>query len=713
MLDIVRQEAAREAIGKLMNPQRVVFVGASSSIEKPSGQPIRNLLRSAYTGEVIGINARGQDIDGRPTLTSVDEIEGDIDLGFVTVSAPQCANAIRALGRKGAQVAVLAVGGFAELGTPAGRQLTEDIRAAANEAGVRLVGPVCNGLYSTPNNLPLGYNAIHTRSLVPGRVALVSHSGALVAPFVQVLEACQAGLSRYIGTGSEVDLDLADFVDFLANDDETSVIALVLDHAGDGDKFRHAVRRARAADKEIVALKLGNSDLGREATLAHSSHLSGTQSVYETVFAEEGIRCVPTLECLALTTALLSKGRVARSGGIAACSTSGGGAILLADLLSQRVDAESVLKLSDTTLSEIGAHLRFDAATIMNPFDLGLGGRHHYAANIMALAMDRGTAVLLVFGTPMATRAKREQLAAGVVDAAKARPDIAALYLSPAPLMDDEAAILRDGGVAVCASTLDAIAVAKALLPVGGGPLVGIDDAGEPVADSLAGPLPEHQSKDLLARYGVAFPREALVHSAEEAVAAAERIGFPVVLKASGQGIWHKSEMGFVDVGIADAEALAASLAAMYERIDAHPEVSLDGFIISEMVSDGIEAIVGVSLDPEFGPMLVVGPGGVLAEIYGAEAMRQASLPVGRQALDRLLDGSVLGKLLDGVRGRKPADREALKDMIIAVSNFCSQSGGRLAELDLNPVVIHHKGAVALDALVVLQKDDANKEEQP
>lgn len=704
MLDTTQSRTdATEAIRCLMAPRSVAFVGASTSIEKPSGQPIRNVTKVGFTGEVHAINARGEAIDGRPTLRSIDAIPGQVDVGFVTVPAPQCAAAIRALGAKGAHVAVVAVGGFAELGTEAGRQLTADLIQAGRESGVRLVGPVCNGLYSTPNQLALGYNAIHTRRLKPGRVALVSHSGALVAPFVTVLEGCDAGLSRYVGTGSEADLGMSDFVAFLADDPETSVIALILDHVGDGEAFRRAVRRARANGKDIVALKLGNSSLGRDATLAHSSHLSGTQHVYDAVFAAEGIRQVPTLETLALTCAILSSGRRRDAGGLVACSTSGGGAILLADLTSQTLPAGKVTALDAATVERIGGQLRFDAATIMNPFDLGLGGRHHYAANIEALALDPGAAVLLVYGTPMATQQKREQLANSVVGATKARPDLPVLYLTPAPLMEDERAILGAARVPVCASTLDAVAVAAALLPVAPPrDLPEHSTTAQPTEGS--GPLPEHRSKAFLRARGVDFPEEVLAADLAAVRAAASRLGYPVVLKASGPGIWHKSELGLVRVNLRDEAALDAAFASMQASLKAHPDLTCEGFLVGTMVTGGVEAILGISRDPEFGPVLLFGPGGVMAELFGATAMRHLPLPADAAAIRSALQGSPLGTLLAGFRGEGACDTEAFVALAEKVAGIAASLGQGLAELDLNPVKVGPAGTGAwpLDALVVL-----------
>jgi acyl-CoA synthetase (NDP forming) len=313
-------------------------------------------------------------------------------------------------------------------------------------------------------------------------------------------------LSAYVSAGSEIDIGLADFIAYFSADPNTRVIALILDHVGDGAKFLAAVRSARRAGKHIVALKLGDTPLGRAATLAHSSHLSGTRHVYEAVFAAEGIRRVPSVECLALTSALLSRGRCRNAGGVIATSSSGGGAIMLADLLTGA--QLPVPALAPATLQQMGARLRFDAARIMNPFDLGLGGRRHYIANVASLAADPSAAALIVFGTPvpqMQTAAQHAQLAMAAVEAAQAQPDLPVLYLSPAPLFPDEREILETNAIPVCGSTLDAVAIARALLPVAPARAAGgafVASGSEP---QQFGALSEHRSKELLRAHGLAF----------------------------------------------------------------------------------------------------------------------------------------------------------------------------------------------------------------
>jgi len=693
------------AIDLLFGPRSIAFIGASADPTKQSGQPVRNVAAAGYEGALCAVNRRGEPIDAIPTYAAVEALPEPIDVAFVTVPAAQCAATVRQLGAKGVRVAVLAVGGFAETGSATGQRLADEVRTASQESGVRLVGPVCNGLYNTRRRLALGYNAVHRCALRTGNVALVSHSGALAGPFVTLLESAGAGISSFVSAGAEIDIGLSDFIDYFGADDDTQVIAVIVDHVGDGAKFIAAVRAARRAGKHVVALKLGNTALGRAATLAHSSHLAGARYVYEAVFRAEGVRSVPSIEALALTCALLSAGRSRATGGVVGTSSSGGGAIILADLLTQQ--GIPVPKLADGTLQEMGERLRFDAARIMNPFDLGLGGRQHYVANVASLANDPGTATLLVFGTPvpqMQTAAQHAQLAMAAVNASRSHPDLPVLYLSPAPLFDDERGILEAGAIPVTRSTLDAVAVAKALLPLD--PADERDAEGAIIAagaGDVSGALSEHRSKELLRACGMAFPEEVLARSPQEAVRAAARLRYPVVLKASGAGILHKSEQRLVELGLRNDDELRAAWERLAGRVAMLSNVELEGCLVAPYIDDGIEAIVGFTRDPEFGLTCVVGPGGVLAELFGAEGMCHFVLPLSRARLERAIDASPLAQLLGGYRGGEPCDRAAFIELVLDAGRIASGLGSKLAALDLNPVKVRTRGrgAVALDALCV------------
>ena len=458
----VQQLSPGDAITRLLHPRAVALIGASNDDQKFSGQPLRNLLNAKYPGAIYPVNRRGGAIQGVKAVTRICDLPDGVDVGLLMVPAASCASAVRELGEVGVPTAVVAVSGFAEMGTAEGERLQDELAQAAEESGVRLLGPNCNGLYETREPLPLGYNYTHSQNLEAGSVALISHSGALLGGFLPLLEGYGHGLSAFISCGNEVDLKLTDFMDHFVDDPNTSVIALILDGVSDGPGFRRALRRARALDKPVVALKLGNTSAGTNAAQAHSSRMAGAQAAYEAVFSAEGVVSVPTLETLAVVSAVLAAGRRPYRHTVVGTSTSGAGGILLADTLGAR--GLQVARFSEKTQQVMAPLAGF--ARVMNPFDIGAAGPTTIESNLEALATDEGAGALLFYLTPPPTQTWRQALADGVATVASRQPKLPVLVISPAPISGDEADTYRAAGVPVVGSLLDAVTALKALVDV-------------------------------------------------------------------------------------------------------------------------------------------------------------------------------------------------------------------------------------------------------
>ncbi len=694
-------------ISALVNTKSIVYVGASASPEKMSGMGIRNIYKSGYAGEVYAINIKGEVIEGRQTLTSISQLPDGVETAFITLPAKLCPDTIRQLGDKGIQTAIVAVGGFSELGSEAGRYLEADLKRAAKETGIRIVGPVCNGFYSTRNHLAVGYNAVHGRILQPGSIGLVSHSGALLAPLISQIEHTGAGLSHFFSCGSEIDLCMADYMDFLIGDTDTKVIALIVDSVNDGLRFRQILRRAREAGKPVVALKLGDSARGKKAALAHSSHLAGSREVYNAVFQEEGVLKVPTLESLALVSAILSSGKVPRAGTVTACCPSGGGGIMLVDRMTE--NGVAFCNLAPKTLAVIQQHLVFDSATVLNPFDLGLGGRENYRVNVGALADDPGTGVLVCYVTPVQTPKKRVEMATAFADVAAAHPKTPLIILFPGTVETDEMEVYQKAGLPVVSSVLEAVAVTKALLSYGKQQHVQFHEIPAPTSEAKAlltvhGSLSEKDSKALLKTYGVQIGQEMFVAQLNAALEAAAQIGYPVVLKACGSSLSHKSEYRLVELNIQGETGLRDSFQAIENRLHAGG-LQAEGYIVAKMYCCDIEVNFGITRDPEFGLVAVLGPGGVLAELMGDDSIARGTLPLDMKKIETMIDATPLGKLLAGYRGKPAADRESLVRQIYRIGMAAESLGDRLQAMDVNPITVETAGhgAWALDALVILE----------
>ena len=689
--------SARDAVHALLNPRSVALVGVSADESKFSGQPLRNLQELGYPGGIFPVNRRGGEIRGVESVTSVEELSEPVDVGFIMVPAADCADAVTELGRKGARAAVVAVSGFAEMGTDEGRALQDQLRAAGEAAGVRILGPNCNGLYNTRGPVPLGYNKTHSQRLREGNVALVSHSGAMLGAFAPVLEGYGQGLSSFISCGNEADLTLVDFLDYLVDDQDTRVITLILDGVEDGPAFRRAAGGARERGKAIVALKLGNSTSGTSAAQAHSSRLAGSRAAYEAVFAADGVVSVPTVETLALAGAILGAGRRPSNRSTVAASTSGAGGVLLADMLSE--SGLAVPPLAARTVKQMADKAGF--AQVLNPFDIGAAGPGAIGEHFVALASDPGAGTMLFFLTPTPTAAWRLALAEGLAQIARDFPTKPIIVVSPAMPEDVEVGILQAAGVPVVTSMSDAITVVKALQVLAPAQATQEDADAELAGHGGVASLSEPESKKILAAAGVPFLEEALAGDADSAAEFAAKVGYPVVLKAAGDAIAHKSENRLVVLNIPDETALRDEYAALESRARAVDPEGYSGILVAAFAASGVDVVLGISRDRDFGPMVVFGAGGVQAELVRDVAVTPA--PVDREGALALIGRTKVDTLLRGYRGSTPADVEALADLIVSLSAFAVERADDIEAVDLNPVRVFAlgDGVVALDALVV------------
>lgn len=705
--------SSSDALDALFKPESVVLVGASGDNTKHSGLPLANLQDCGFDGRIHAVNRRGVEIDGVQTHRAISDIDDKVDAAILMVPAKHCPDALRELGQLGTRAAVVAVSGFAELGTDEGRRLQDELVEVAHANGIRLVGPNCNGIYETRRPLSLGYNHLHALKLPPGGIALLSHSGAIGGTAYELIEPFGASLSHFVSCGNEADLQLLDYADYLVENPDVKVFALLLDAVEDGPRFRRFARRARELGKPILVMKLGNSDLAREATVAHSSRLSGSADVYNAVFHDDGVVMVPTLETLMITAGLASVGRSSDRPGIVVSSPSGGGAISLTDTLNRQgvelasLDVDTVASMGDTS----------GFATIMNPFDLGAGTSQNAHANVLALAGADGVGSIAFVVTILQTEAGMLRYANAFVEAQKQYPDLAVVVAALAPLRNVEDELYRSVGIPVVRSTsetanileaLQKLALAKLRSP-GVDPSTGAGSRPDlPAVEALErGITPsEAEAKELLAAYGVTHPAERLV-SFDQADLATDELSYPVVVKGCARNLAHKTEHGLVEVGVADAEVFREVAAKMRATIGQLPSTDGGALLVAEMVTGGAEVIVGLVRDAEFGLVAVVGPGGTAVELIGE--LHHLALPISEERLDDVLGRGVLGRLLDEHRGALAADRTALKELIVGLAAAAQDLDELVEAVELNPVMVGRgpgAGAVALDALITPRELD-------
>lgn len=680
------------------HPRTIALVGATGNKRKPGYALLRKVvLRAERDGtKVYGVNPRLSDIEGVPCYPSLGDVPDEIDVVVVMIGDAE--RAVRDAVAKRAKFCIIFTAGFSETGE-AGARREEELARSAREGGVRLFGPNTN------------VNAFESFPDLPGpKLALITQSGHQGRPIAQGVQ-LGIGVSYWAPTGNEADLEFSDFVEYFVEHDETAVIAAYVEGFRSIPRLREAADKAARAGKPIVLVKVGRTEAGERMALAHTGHLTGSDSVHDAFFRQYGIIRVDDLDELLETAALFARMPAPAGDGVCIYSISGGTGAHMADLC-----AAAGLRLPTLT-EETQARLREiipDYLTVANPVDNGAQPvREGLGKALIDAILEDPNVDLLVCPITGALPSMSRALSTDIAQAYReAKKPVVAIWGSPVtnePGYD----ILVEGRVPLFRSFRSCVAALRRYLDYGRfleayetrpvAPPVGPRPPAELEALLAgSGPLSEMESALVASHFGVPFPRGGLVLTAEGAVEAAQKIGYPVALKACGRGIAHKADAGLLQVGIANPTELVAGFRELDQAGRAAAgEAGYDGILIQEAVAGGEEVIAGFSTDPQFGPVVLFGLGGVLVEVLGDVQMRVA--PLTRRDAEEMVRGIKAFPLLDGARGRPKADLGALVELLLKVSEMGMALRKRVREFDLNPVRVRPagEGLVALDALCV------------
>lgn len=671
-----------ETMVSLFNPRAVAVIGVSEKPGSLGTAVLRNLVATGFAGTLYPVHPRLDAIEGIACVARISDLPEEVDVAFLALPATITVAAVEELAAAGVGNVIVGSSGYAEGGDDEGIERQRALGAVADRTGIRIVGPNCNGLYNAVAGVSIGFNTGHQRKLPAGGLAVLSHSGALFDLMARRIERLGGGLSLFVSVGNEVRCDVLDYLEHAIADPATRAIALLLDAIPSAGRFRMLAGRARAAGKPIVALKLGQSELGGAAATAHSSRMVGNADAYAAFFASCGVPTVATLEGL-ITAGVLMDRHGFREGGIVGFSTSGAGAALMADIADRHgIDMPAY---SEATIEALRAQLRY--RTLLNPTDLGslsgMGGIDEVFDRVLS---EPGASLVAALLHTMPD-AGRKRFSEAMSRAANMR-GLPMIVIAPGGLPDRDIADYRGVGAMVLHETDCAFeAIAALLAPPPAAVDRPVHAGGRTEILQRGTMLDEHESLDLLASYGLQVAETRPADSAEAAVRAAEAIGFPVALK--GAGVAHKSDSGLVKLWLGDVAAVRT----------AYDEVGTPQVVVQAMRKGDIEAMVGVSHSPEVGPVLIAGLGGVFVE-----ALRQTkswALPVGRETIARDLDASALGRVLLSPRWRHAGSREAVLDAIMAVQAFALEAGDRLEAAEFNPLLIGADGAIAVDGLII------------
>jgi acetate---CoA ligase (ADP-forming) len=675
------QIATQEALHALFHPRAVAVIGASDDTTKHGYIVLTNVRDTGFRGGIYGISRRLKDVDGIKCFPDLGGVPEQLDTAFLAIPAEAAVQAVRDCARAGLKTVIVGSAGYAESLDAGGAERQRELQRVAREEGIRIVGPNCNGIYNAHHPLSVGFNTSHAKRQTPGGISIFSHSGALFDAMAGRLAILGAGLSLFASAGNEADMSVLDYMEYGIGHAPTRVIALLIDSLEDGLRFRRLAVEAFEAGKPVVALKIGGSEAGAAAAVAHSSRLAGDDAAYHALFAASGVATVRTLEGLMTAAALLDRyGRC--PGKLGSLSTSGAGASLIAD----RCEALGVplAVLTPETHAAIDAQKVF--SRIGNPLDLGIFGGMRRSADVPSLLMnDAGVSVGLALVHSMNPwQGDPYRAAMGKARELSKKP---LLVVTPGGMPQAERETYSARGIDVFTNTDILLEGIGALLA---GPPHAIPEIAIPVAITLSDhPLTEPESLRLLAEFGVRTVPTIACGSAADAIAAATHLGFPVVLKGVVEGIAHKSDLGLVHVGLRDPDAVARAYAAMATR----------NGVVQAMIAGELEAIAGVTRADGVGLVLIAGLGGIFAE-----ALRDVAtfpLPTSREVMEAGLAKGSLGRILASPRWTHPAAADAFIDLLVSLQMAALALGDRLQAIDINPVILGSCGAIAVDALVV------------
>ena len=705
---------------RLVDPASIAVVGAS---ETPSSFGQRTLANLAgFRGRVFGVNPKYRETVGFPCVPTLADLPVAPDCVVMCVARPLVEQTLQDAIAAGAGGAIVYASGFAETGKE--ERIAAQLRLVeiARAGGVPLAGPNCVGLTNVGTGAAINFmpdcgEMIRRHG---GHVGIVSQSGALGYTVLQAMTR-GVGIGRYYAAGNAADVDVADFVAALADDPEIRSIVCLLEGVKDGRRFLAAGRIADAAGKPLIVYKAGNTEASGKAALSHTGTLVGSVAAYRAAFDEVGAIQTDDLEAVLELASFFAKARPPRAGrGVGIMATSGGAGVINADKAEAKgLELPSLAPATRTALDAVVP----DFGSVANPSDLTaevLKTSSTFAHCLDAFVADPGfsaVVVPLVFAHPGATGAR-----APVLCDVAARTDCAvvAVWMNEwlegpgSALLDADPNLMLFRSAGRCFDALRAwcdwherrarrVAEAERRAPPGAAIAArAIVAAGRERGTALG----EHESKRLLGSYGIAVPREAVVATAADAAAAAADIGFPVVVKVASPDIPHKTEVGGIRLGLRDAAAVAEAASEVLHSARRHrPQARLDGVSVQAMAPPGIELVLGLQRDTQFGPLVMVGLGGVQVELLGDVATALA--PITPDRARRMLQSLRGYKLLTGYRAQPAYDVAAAVDTLCRFSELAADLAGLLEEADVNPVIVGTVGAVAADALFVLAPPDA------
>ena len=689
-------------LDRFFDPSSVAVIGASRTPGKVGHDTLKNLIDAGFAGPLYPVNPKADEVLGLPCYPDLGSIGLQVDLTIIVIPARFVLDVIDQCPRVGCESVIVISAGFQEAGEEGARRQAE-LKERCRRAGVRCVGPNCLGIISPLTNL----NASFSATMPPaGNVSFFSQSGAVGTAVLDVFAGENVGISRFISYGNKVDVDESDLIEALGEDEQTDVILGYVESISDGAKFMDVARRV-TRKKPVVLLKSGRTSAGARAASSHTGSLAGADAAYEAAFRQCGVvraRSVTTFFDFALA---FSRQGPPEGNRVAVVTNAGGPGILTTDTVESC--SLKMATLSEHTETELAAALP-PAANVHNPVDVvGDGKADRYRKAMETTIADENVDALLVILTPQTST--EVEATAEVIGELAGRTEKPVLASFMGSLSTEKGCDILDANSvpnyihperAVVA--LDAMHLFRrwqesepSVPPHFEFDAAAIDQVIAEARGAGMTALGEHQARRLLSACGLPLPASILAGAEDEAAAAAGEIGYPVVMKVSSEDILHKSDAGGVRIGLRDETSLRAAFSEVLDNARAYnADADIDGVLVQQMVTGGTEVIVGMNRDPQFGPLIMFGLGGIYVELLKDVVFGVA--PLGERDARNMIDGIKAARILEGFRGQAPADLDALVDCILRVS-YLATEWPELTECDINPLKVFDagKGVMALD----------------
>lgn len=692
----------KHSLESLLRPQSVAVIGASDNPARIGGRPIYSMLKDNFQGKLFPVNPNRDIVQGLQAYPNISSVPVPVDSAVISVPENVALKVLNECAESGVKSAVVFTSGFAETGT-AGLDAQHQIAKIASESGMRILGPNCLGVF----NLSAGWfgtfaNTLASKKIPTGPIGIVTQSGAYGGHLFTITQNRGVGTNYWVTTGNEVDIDVAEVIEFYAREPEIRVIISYAEGIKNGNRMRKALEAARNAEKPVIFMKVGSTEAGARAAASHTASLAGEDAIYDGLFKQYGVYRAETTEEMADVAYACQFGRYPNGPKIGLQTISGGIGVQMADAASKK--GFDVAPLPKSTQEKIKKLIPF--AGVNNPVDFTgqVLNERKLLEDSMRFVIDEAdydSQILYLASLPISEFTR--DISLEIFTALRKRYPEELMFLSMIgpqesrkPYEEIGYPCFEDHSLAV-----RAMAALRYFAKVfkQGKPKVIASTRGNKLA-RLDRNVSEFEAKSILSTAGIPTNKEFLTESCGEAIEAQKTIDGPIVLKVASPDIPHKTEIGGVLLNLTTKEEVEEGYKKLITSVQSNaPEAKIDGIIVAEMISGGVETVLGVTNDPVFGPTVMFGLGGVFVEVLKDVAFRVA--PFGTEEARRMIDEIRGRAVLDGARGAPPADIEALANAISALSIFAAENSDNIQTIDINPFIALSKGAVAVDALII------------